>query len=44
MYYPFAESLAITIVDIPITFVIMVVFSVILYFLVKLQQSAGQFL
>lgn len=44
MYYPFAESLALTIVDIPITFVIMVVFSVILYFLVKLQQSAGQFL
>ncbi|KAH8118882.1 ABC-2 type transporter-domain-containing protein [Phellopilus nigrolimitatus] len=43
MYHPFAESIALTIVDIPITFVTIAVFSVILYFLVKLQQTAGQF-
>lgn len=44
MYYPFTESLALTIVDIPISFVTMIIFSIMLYFLVKLQQTAGQFL
>lgn len=44
LYHPFAEALALTLVDIPISFVILLVFSVILYFLVRLQQTAGQFL
>jgi ATP-binding cassette subfamily G (WHITE) protein 2 (SNQ2) len=44
MYYPFIESLAYTVVDIPITFVIQGVFSVLLYFLVDLQRTASQFL
>ena len=44
LYHPFTEALALTIVDIPISFGIMLIFSIILYFLVKLQQSAGQFL
>lgn len=44
MYYPFIESLAYTVVDIPITFVIQSVFSVLLYFLVDLQRTAAQFL
>lgn len=44
MYHPFAEALALTIVDIPITFVTLVCFSVVLYFLVQLQQTAAQFL
>ncbi|KIJ59901.1 hypothetical protein HYDPIDRAFT_32776 [Hydnomerulius pinastri MD-312] len=43
MYYPFIESLAHTVVDIPITFVIQIVFCVVLYFLVGLQRSAAQF-
>jgi ATP-binding cassette subfamily G (WHITE) protein 2 (SNQ2) len=44
MYYPFIESLAHTVVDIPITFVIQGIFSVLLYFLVDLQRTAAQFL
>lgn len=44
MYHPFAEALALTIVDIPITFASVSSFSIILYFLVQLQQTAGQFL
>ncbi|KIJ14545.1 hypothetical protein PAXINDRAFT_169702, partial [Paxillus involutus ATCC 200175] len=43
MYYPFIESLAHTVVDIPITFVIQTVFAVLCYFLVGLQQSSAQF-
>lgn len=43
MYYPFIESLAYTVVDIPITFVIQGVFSVLLYFLVNLQRTPSQF-
>ncbi|EGO00657.1 hypothetical protein SERLA73DRAFT_105009 [Serpula lacrymans var. lacrymans S7.3] len=43
MYHPFVESLARTIVDIPMTFIIQVVFSVLLYFLVGLQRTASQF-
>ncbi|KAG1861109.1 ABC-2 type transporter-domain-containing protein [Suillus subalutaceus] len=43
MYYPFIESLAHTVVDIPITFVIQGVFSVLLYFLVDLQRTVSQF-
>jgi len=44
MYYPFIESFAHTLVDIPLTFVIQAVFSVVLYFLVDLQRTASQFL
>ncbi|OBZ73442.1 Multidrug resistance protein CDR2 [Grifola frondosa] len=43
MYHPFVEALALTLVDLPITFVTMVIFSIILYFLVGLQQTASQF-
>lgn len=44
MYYPFIESFAHTMVDIPFTFIIQAVFAVILYLLVDLQRTAGQFL
>jgi len=44
MYHPMVESLALTLVDIPFTFITMVLFSIILYFVVQLQQTAGQFL
>ena len=40
----FFAMLMIGIVDIPLTFVIQVVFTILLYFLVGLQQSAGQYL
>lgn len=44
MYHPFIEAVALTLVDIPITFVTIAVFSIIMYFVVGLQTSAGQFL
>jgi ATP-binding cassette subfamily G (WHITE) protein 2 (SNQ2) len=44
LYHPFIEALALTLVDIPITFSTSIIFAVILYFLVGLQQSAQQFL
>lgn len=44
MYHPSIEYLAYTLVDIPLSLVTLVLFCIILYFLVKLQQSAGQFL
>ncbi|KAI6145202.1 ABC-2 type transporter-domain-containing protein [Pisolithus tinctorius] len=43
MYYPFIESLAHTIVDFPIALLCQLVFAVVFYFLVRLQQSAQQF-
>ncbi|KAG1857398.1 ABC-2 type transporter-domain-containing protein [Suillus subalutaceus] len=43
LHYPFVQSLAHTIVDIPITFVVQLVFAAILYFMVGLQRSAAQF-
>ncbi|KZT04452.1 pleiotropic drug resistance ABC transporter [Laetiporus sulphureus 93-53] len=43
MYHPFVEALALTLVDVPTTAVTLILFSIILYFLVRLQQSAGQF-
>ncbi|KAG2154002.1 ABC-2 type transporter-domain-containing protein [Suillus clintonianus] len=43
LHYPFIQSLAHTVVDIPITLVVQLVFAVILYFLVGLQRSAAQF-
>lgn len=44
LYHPFIESLALSLVDLPISFVTLVVFSLVLYFLVGLQQTASQFL
>lgn len=44
MYHPFIEAAALTIVDVPITFVTIMAFSLILYFMVGLQTSASQFL
>ncbi|KAG2073835.1 hypothetical protein BDR04DRAFT_1093970 [Suillus decipiens] len=43
MYYPFIESFAHTMVDIPFTFIIQAVFAVVLYLLVDLQSTASQF-
>ncbi|KZT26095.1 pleiotropic drug resistance ABC transporter [Neolentinus lepideus HHB14362 ss-1] len=43
MYHPFVESLAMTLVDIPVTLFTLIIFVIILYFLVGLQKSAGQF-
>ena len=44
MYHPFVEAFALTFVDAPVTFVRLIVFSIVLYFLVGLQQTASQFL
>ncbi|VDC00110.1 unnamed protein product [Peniophora sp. CBMAI 1063] len=43
MYHPFIEATALTLVDIPITFITLILFSIVLYFLVGLQTSASQF-
>lgn len=40
LYHPFVEALALTLVDIPITFLTSLVFGIILYFMVGLQRSA----
>lgn len=39
LYHPFVESLALTLVDIPITLVIMSLYAAILYFMTGLQRS-----
>lgn len=44
LYHPWIEAAAVTLVDIPITFITILIFSAILYESVRLQQSAGQFL
>ena len=44
MYHRFVESVAVTLVDVPITFVTILAFSFELYFLSGLQETAGQFL
>ena len=44
MYHPFIEAAAMTLVDVPITFATLTVYSIVLYFLVGLQATAGQFL
>ena len=44
MYHPFVEALALTLVDIPITAITLILFTIILYFLVGLQESAGKYL
>ncbi|KDQ56556.1 hypothetical protein JAAARDRAFT_179141 [Jaapia argillacea MUCL 33604] len=43
MYHPFIEALAMTLVDVPITFLTLIVFAVVLYFLVGLRKTAAQF-
>ncbi|KAH9941401.1 pleiotropic drug resistance ABC transporter [Amylocystis lapponica] len=43
MYHPFVEALAMTLVDAPMTLITIIVFSIVLYFVVGLQASAGQF-
>ncbi|KAF8206137.1 pleiotropic drug resistance ABC transporter [Mycena galopus ATCC 62051] len=43
LYHPFIEALALTLVDIPITFCTTVIFGIILYFLAGLQRTASQF-
>lgn len=44
MYHPFVEAIALTLVDVPITFIILLLYSIVLYFLVGLQRTARQFL
>lgn len=44
MYHPFVDSLSLTLVDIPITASILIVFAIVLYFLVDLNRTAGNFL
>jgi ATP-binding cassette subfamily G (WHITE) protein 2 (SNQ2) len=44
MYHSAIEAVALTVVDIPITFVISIIFGALIYFIVGLQASAGQFL
>ena len=44
MYHPFAEAMALTLVDVPITPTILSLYSIVLYCLDGLQRSVGQFL
>lgn len=44
MYHPFIEMAALTIVDIPITLITLILYSIILYFIIGLQLSASQYL
>jgi len=44
MYYPFMESIALTLVDLLFALLTQAIFALILYFLAGLQRSAGQFL
>ncbi|KAG6909483.1 hypothetical protein DXG01_017205 [Tephrocybe rancida] len=43
LYHPFIEALALTLVDVPITFITTFLFGAILYFMVGLQRTASQF-
>ncbi|PPQ79035.1 hypothetical protein CVT25_002344 [Psilocybe cyanescens] len=43
MYHPMVEALAMTLVDIPFTLATIILYSIIIYFIVKLQQTASQF-
>ncbi|EUC56947.1 pleiotropic drug resistance ABC transporter [Rhizoctonia solani AG-3 Rhs1AP] len=43
MYHPFVEALALTVVDIPITFVTQTLFGIILYWMTGLQKEASKF-
>lgn len=44
LYHPFVEALAHTVVDTPISAISVAIFSVLIYFICRLQQTAGQFL
>ena len=44
MYHLFIEAAAMTLVDIPIAFATLTVYSFVLYFIVGLQATASQFL
>ncbi|KDQ56593.1 hypothetical protein JAAARDRAFT_58879 [Jaapia argillacea MUCL 33604] len=44
LYHPAIEALATTLVDVPITFLSILVFSASIYYLVGLQKTAGQYL
>lgn len=44
MYHPMIEGLALTLVDVPITFVTITLYTLILYFVVDLQRTVGQYL
>jgi len=39
LYHPFIEALALTLVDIPITLITIIIFSIILYFMTGLQRT-----
>ncbi|KAH9474468.1 Brefeldin A resistance protein [Psilocybe cubensis] len=43
MYHPMVEALAMTLVDVPFTLITIIIYTVIIYFVVKLQQTASQF-
>ncbi|KAF8605578.1 pleiotropic drug resistance ABC transporter [Ceratobasidium sp. AG-I] len=43
MYHPFAEALAVTAVDIPITFITQILFAIVLYWMTGLQKVASKF-
>ncbi|KAL0955420.1 hypothetical protein HGRIS_001666 [Hohenbuehelia grisea] len=43
MYHPLIEALALTLVDIPVTAVTISFYVIILYFVIDLQRTAGQF-
>lgn len=44
LYRPFIDQVALILVDIPMVFATTVLFSVTIYFMAQLQQSAQQFL
>lgn len=44
MYHPMVEALALTLVDVPFTLVTIILFTIITYFIVRLQQSPAQYL
>ena len=44
LYHPFVEAMSLTLVDIPMTFITLVFFCVIIYFMCNLQRTVGQFL
>ena len=43
MYHPFIEAAAMTLVDIPITLATLAAYTLVLYFVVGLQGSVGQY-
>ncbi|KAG5650927.1 hypothetical protein H0H81_010502 [Sphagnurus paluster] len=43
LHHPFIQAVALTLVDIPITFLMIALFAIIIYFMVGLQRTAEQF-